>query len=327
MFTRLAAALLAALTVTACGTTPATALDRAGSFQTAASTQLQRFTSDDNGFATHSYYYDTGREVVVFDAQFTAGYAEQLLQHIRRRTASPIKTVVVTHPNPDKFNGAAVFQKLGAKVVASEATAAALPAVHAYKKYYFVNIAKAFTEATYPAQATIDVTFRDRLTLAGGAVELRRLAHAGVASTQTVAFLPRANALVVGDLVHHQAHAWLEGGLVDGQPRLDLDSWKLALNELKAFPGATVHGGRGKSAPVAVAVRDQQRYLDRVEALTRAYIQKLGDRRTELTGPQASTHHAALQAEVAQAFPTYTLPYMTGYSVYGLVNVLLAGRN
>ena len=33
-------------------------------------------------------------------------------------------------------------------------------------------------------------------------------------------------ALVVGDLIHHGVHAWLEGGIVDGRPRPDLEAWK-----------------------------------------------------------------------------------------------------
>lgn len=323
MLLRLAAVALT-LAVSACGTAPAASAQAPAlsAVKAHAAGQLQRFTSDDNGFATHSYFLDTGKEVIVFDAQFTAAYAEQLLERIRTRTTSPITTVVVTHPNPDKFNGVAVFRKLGAKVVASEATAAAIPAVHAYKKHYFVNIAKAFTEATYPAEATVDRTFRDRLSLAGGAVQLRVLKHAGVASTQTVAYVPGAKALLVGDLVHHQAHAWLEGGLVNGQPQLDLAGWKRALHELEAYPGATVHGGRGEPATVQLAVKAQVAYLDRVEAITRGYLEALGDRRSELAGPTASQHHEAIAKRIHQAFPDHRLPYMTTYSIYGLVGAL-----
>ena len=73
-------------------------------------TSLFTFTSDAAGFDTHSFWLDTGREVVVFDAQFTAARAEKLIAEIRSKTSHPIRFVVVTHPNPDKFNGAAAFQ-------------------------------------------------------------------------------------------------------------------------------------------------------------------------------------------------------------------------
>ncbi len=285
------------------------------------------FTSDGAGFDTHSYWLDTGREVVVFDAQFTPALAEKLVAEIRAKTKSPIRFVVVTHPNPDKFNGAPVFQALGAKVVASERTAAALGAVHAYKKHYFVNVAKMFTASTYPAEPRVDVTFRGdlELPLEGGAVvKLHELANAGVSSTQTVAFIPSRRALVVGDLVHHKSHAWLEGGIVDGRAKLDIAGWKRALEELRTYEGATVYGGRGEPAPVAEAVDAEIAYLDRMHAIVTGYVKDLGPAKGELFGPKAGEHHKKIHALAAKAFPDYTLGYLVEHGAYGLVNQVAA---
>src|SRR5678816_4049427 len=52
---------------------------------------LGTFTSDAAGFDTHSFYYDTGKEVVVFDAQFTPDLARQLIAQIHGETTSPIR--------------------------------------------------------------------------------------------------------------------------------------------------------------------------------------------------------------------------------------------
>jgi glyoxylase-like metal-dependent hydrolase (beta-lactamase superfamily II) len=280
------------------------------------------FTSGAEGFDTHSFYYDTGKEVVVFDAQFTPDLAKQLIAHIQKETRSPITYLVITHPNPDKFNGAPEFQKIGAKVVASKATAAAIPAVHAYKKYYFVNVAKAFTEATYPAEATVDVTFEGdhALSLAGGKVELHELASSGVSSTQTVAWVPAKSSLFVGDLVHHEAHAWLEGAIVGGKATPDLAAWKKALGELGAYEGATVLGGRGTVAPVDRAAVDQIAYLEGMEQLVKDYVAGLGDAKAELAGEEAGEHYKKIAEQAAARFPGYALPYMIEYGVYGLVN-------
>jgi glyoxylase-like metal-dependent hydrolase (beta-lactamase superfamily II) len=290
---------------------------------------LETFTSDAAGFDTHSFWIDTGREVVVFDAQFTPELAKKLIAEIRSKTKSPIRFVVVTHPNPDKFNGAPAFQAIGAKIVASERTARAIPGVHAYKKHYFVEVAKSFTEATYPAQATIDVTFEGDLALpleGGAQVRLHELAHRGVSSTQTVAFIPKSNALVVGDLVHHEAHAWLEGGIVDATrgPEPDLASWKLALDELRAFEGATVFGGRGAPAKVTDAVNAQQAYLDRTSDVIRAYLETLDGPTSELAGPNAGTHYARIATLVSEAFPGYAYPYLIEYGAYGLASKIAA---
>jgi glyoxylase-like metal-dependent hydrolase (beta-lactamase superfamily II) len=282
---------------------------------------LSQFTSDAAGFDTHSFYYDTGRQVIVFDAQFTEDHAEQLLAQIQATTSSPIAYVVITHPNPDKFNGVGPLRAAGAKVVASEETAAAIPGVHAYKKGYFIGVG-AFTEETYPPEATVDLTFSGELDLAleGGArVHLATLDHPGVSTTQTVAHIPAIGALVVGDLIHHQAHAWLEGGIRDGQPDPDLAAWRLALDELKAYPGTTVFGGRGASAPLATAVAEQQQYLLTMDQIVSDYVAGVPDP-ADLSGPNAGAHYQQITDLAVEAFPERELSYLITYGVYGLVN-------
>ncbi|MFZ5469685.1 MAG: MBL fold metallo-hydrolase [Myxococcota bacterium] len=288
--------------------------------------KLYTFTSDVKGFDTHSFYLDTGREVIVFDAQFTEELAKKLLAEIQAKTSSPIRYLVLTHPNPDKFNGAQVFRAAGAKVVASKATAAAIAQVHAYKRHFFVNVAQMFTPESYPPQAEVDLVFEGKLSLplAAGKVELHQLRHSGVSSTQTVASLPKERALLVGDLVHHQAHAWLEGGIENGQPTPNLEAWRKALEELRLFKGTTVYGGRGKAAPVEVAVRAQKDYLTRLERLVTRYVADLGPRRAELAGPKAAEHHKKLALLAQEAFPEYAHPYLVEYGVYGLVNAIAA---
>jgi glyoxylase-like metal-dependent hydrolase (beta-lactamase superfamily II) len=295
----------------------------AGNTPVAEGSALGVFTSDAAGFNTQSHWLDTGLEVVVFDAQFTEAGAQAVIASIRAKTKSPIRYLVITHPNPDKFNGAEAFRAIGAKVIASEATKAAIPAVHAYKKYYFVNIAKSFTDATYPKEPTIDFTFNGdySLPLAGSAqVKLHQLKSSGVAATQTVAFIPAVNSLVVGDLVHSKAHAWLEGPIVAGKPAPNLDAWRNALNELLAYPGATVLGGRGETAKVENAVAEQQAYLTKMDEVVTQYIAALGAKKSELGTDAAGGHYKKITEAAQKAFPGYTLPYMIEYGVYGLVN-------
>jgi glyoxylase-like metal-dependent hydrolase (beta-lactamase superfamily II) len=287
---------------------------------------LYTFDSGEAGFFTKTYFYDTGTEVVAFDAQFTPEQAEAAIASLREQTDNPITYLVVTHPNPDKFNGAPAFQAEGAEVIASKATADAIPGVHAYKKAGFVGMGM-FTEETYPQQATVDETFTDSQTieLSGGkTVELRELSEPGVSSTQTVAFIPELDALIVGDLVHHKLHAWLEGGIVNGQATPTIDGWIADLQELQttfaADPEPTVYGGRGEPAPLSVAVADQIAYLQKADQIVTDYVAGLGDKKSELSSDKAGEHYAAIQAELEQAFPDYAFPDMISFSVYGLVN-------
>jgi len=296
--------------------------------------QLYVFESDANGFNTKTFFYDTGTEVVAFDAQFTPDAAEQAIAALRAETDNPITYLVITHPSPDKFNGMTAFQTDGAKVVASQATTDALPGVQDYKKAFFVG-AGMFTDETYPTLGTVDQTFTGATTLDlgnGQTVELRELSQPGISSTQTVAFIPELDALIVGDLVHHKAHAWLEGGIVDGKATPTLDGWIADLRELEQLYGAgavsptagaaepMVYGGRGEAAPLSIAVADQIAYLEQADKIVSDYVASLGHRKAELSGPDASKHYAALQAKFKEAFPDYDLGYMILYGVYGLVN-------
>jgi glyoxylase-like metal-dependent hydrolase (beta-lactamase superfamily II) len=287
---------------------------------------LYTYDSGEAGFFTKTYFYDTGSEVVAFDAQFTPELAEAAIASLREQTDNPITYLVITHPNPDKFNGAPAFQAAGATVIASDATAKAIPGVHTYKKAGFVAMGM-FTEETYPQQATVDETFTGTHTIElsdGKTVELSELSDPGVSSTQTVAFVPELTALMVGDLVHHQLHAWLEGGIVNGQATPTLDGWVADLQELEerftADPEPTVYGGRGEAAPLSVAVADQIAYLQKADQIVTDYVAGLGDKKSELSSDKAGEHYAAIQAELEQAFPDYAFPDMIGFSVYGLVN-------
>ena len=298
--------------------------------QPAQAGQLHVFTSDAAGFHTHSAWYDDGREVTVVDAQFTHAHAQAVIDHVKSRTRSPITRVIVTHPNPDKFNGLPVFHAAGAVSIASAATAAAMPGVDAYKRRFWIDVAGAFTEASYPRVGPVKQTFTKRLTIrlaSGETLTLTELAQPGISSHQTVVRIDKTGDLIVGDLVHSNHHAWLEGGIVNGKPVPTLAGWKAGLRELPRLGKGKVYGGRGDALPVREAVAQQVAYLERAEAIVDRYLDGLGDRVHETTDPaRRQAHHAAIQAAVAAAFPSYAGPDMVGYSVYGLVQQKLAQR-
>ena len=80
--------------------------------------------------------------------------------------------------------------------------------VHAYKKYYFVNLAKMFTEKNYPKMPIIEEVFEDELTIrlkGGESIELKEYGRSGISLNQTIAALPNNKGLVVGDLIHHKS--------------------------------------------------------------------------------------------------------------------------
>lgn len=292
--------------------------------------QLHIFTSDATGFNTHSAWYDDGQEVTVVDAQFLPAISEKLIADIHRQTKSPITRLIITHPNPDKFNGISVFHREGIESIASVKTAAAIPGVDAYKRHFWVNIAKAFTDESYPKVEPVKSTFSGKRTIrlkSGETLTLFELNGAGISSNQTVVRVDNTGDLIVGDLIHSRNHAWLEGGIVEGKPVPTLSGWKADLEQLLTLGTGKVIGGRGDIITVKDAVARQITYLDKADAIVGAYVENLADRKKELADPaRQGAHYAAIQTEFEKAFPDYAMPELIGYSVYGLVQQKLAQR-
>lgn len=288
----------------------------------AAAADVHVFTSGPEGFSTHSFWYDDSHEVTVVDTQFTPALAEALVADISKQTKSPIARVIVTHPSPDKFNALSVFHRLGAISIASVRTAAAIPGVDAYKRHFWVEIAKTFTNATYPTVEPPQKLFNESLVIrlrSDRTLTLFELPKSGVAANQTVVRIDATGDLIVGDLVAYKNHAWLEGAIVDGAPHPDLAAWKADLAELPRLGKGIVYGGRGKSGPVSVVVAEQIAYLDRAEAIVTNYVAGLGKQAVELRDAKSSQRHfVAIQAAFAHAFPDYEMPELIGYGVYGL---------
>ncbi|OYZ11329.1 MAG: hypothetical protein B7Y39_19465 [Bdellovibrio sp. 28-41-41] len=146
-----------AISVSGCAMAPAKGIAHKG--------RIIEYKSGQEGFDTRTFFYEAENEVVAFDAQFTLELAKKSIAHLRTFTNKPISWLVITHPNPDKFNGASVFKDEGAKILSSKHTADAIPGVHAYKEYYFVEIAKMFKKGEYPQPSPIDQTFEEKMDL------------------------------------------------------------------------------------------------------------------------------------------------------------------
>jgi glyoxylase-like metal-dependent hydrolase (beta-lactamase superfamily II) len=284
--------------------------------------EIYVFESDGSGFNTKTIFYDDGKEVVAFDAQFTEATAIQAIAFLKTKTKNPIKWLVVTHPNPDKFNGIPAFKKEGAKIIMSTLTAHNLKGVHDYKKYYFVHLAKMFTEETYPQLPTADITFNDdyKINLAnGGIVELKELNMSGVSLNQTVGYIPMLQSLVVGDLVHHKTHAWLEGPIVQNKPAYSSQNWINTLTKIQSLytNNTTIYGGRGASEMLSIAIPQQIAYLKTADEIVHNYIHSLIG--NNITDKKSKVDYTALTAAFEKQFPNYTLPYMITYGAYGIV--------
>jgi hypothetical protein len=136
-----------------------------------------------------------------------------------------------------------------------------------------------------------------------------------------VAYIGSANTLIVGDLVHHRAHAWLEGGIVNGKPVPAIEGWISGLKELRSLYArdAKVFGGRGVTTDLETAVSEQIKYLQKAVKLVRSDLKDLGPKANDFNGPDSAAMYKDLAARFEASFPGYDLSYMIEYGAYGLV--------
>lgn len=203
------------------------------------------------GFDTNSFFLEGPEGLVMIDTQFLPSAAEEAVEAAQARTGKEVVLAIVLHPNPDKFNGTALLQARGIRVVTSAEVATTIPEVHALRSRWFHDrYAPDYPEAV-PAP---EITNRARLEVAGLELTLHRL---GPGCSHAHLAVAHEGHLFVGDLVASGTHAWLELGL--------LEAWHERLDELEALSPTAVHPGRGRSGGPAV-IAEQRRYLRAVTA-------------------------------------------------------------
>lgn len=77
-------------------------------------------------FISNAGFVITPKGVVVIDALGSPALAQRLIAHIRRMTAQPITTVILTHYHADHIYGLQAFKAMGAHIVAHRAALAYL---------------------------------------------------------------------------------------------------------------------------------------------------------------------------------------------------------
>lgn len=139
------------------------------------------------GSGANAAFFVSKKAVVAIDAKMTPESAAAMLAEIRKITAAPLTTVVITHSDGDHINGLPGFPK-GLRIVAHDRCRA--------------DIAEAAKALPGLDDYVPDRTFDRTLTLGKGAAKIA-LSHFGPAHTggDTVVHFPALATVFVGDLL------------------------------------------------------------------------------------------------------------------------------
>jgi glyoxylase-like metal-dependent hydrolase (beta-lactamase superfamily II) len=253
--------------------------------QSALQPKVGRFTSVPKAYSTHNFWIAGKDGVVMFDTQFLPSDAVKSFEQAQRETGLPVKTAIILHPNPDKFNGTAELQKRGVRVITSKQVAQLIPSVHNIRLGWFYKD----YAPDYPKDAPQPEVFGSTSTtldLHGLPVKLHVLGGAGCSAAHTCAQV--GDALFVGDLLANNGHAWMELAL--------FDAWNARLAELRALPGVKrIFVGRGQAAGIEL-IDQMAVYLAKVQQIVRS---------EKPSGDLSWIKRRLLKRQIENAFPNY----------------------
>jgi len=177
--------------------------------------------------------------VAVYDTD-SEELATEALRLIREETDAPIKYVVYSHHHATQLRGAHVFTKEGAKIVAHQNLVHDLGTVHELDSYYSrLNSIQFNSPEGRPGKSLMpDITYRDRMDLDLGGVEVELRHVEGEAEDYSVVWLPEERIVMMADL--------LPGGMPmlasPMKPVRNELAWISALTEIKELePREVLH--------------------------------------------------------------------------------------
>jgi len=212
------------------------------------------------------------RAAAVIDTGGSVAEGRALLASIRQVTAVPVAYVINTHMHPDHVFGNAAFQsEKGVRFVGHHKLAAALAARR--EQYLAANArligAKLIADVRIvPPDMAVETTLE--LDLGERVLEVTAWPVAHTDNDVTV-LDAKTGTLFAGDLVFI-GHL----PVIDGR----LTGWLAVMDRLAKLPVKLVVPGHGPPAvPLAAALADQRRYLERLAGDLRAIIKQGGDLR------------------------------------------------
>ncbi|MGZ3651982.1 MAG: MBL fold metallo-hydrolase [Bdellovibrionota bacterium] len=250
--------------------------------------EVGTYVSSWNGFRTSSYWIEGPTGLILIDTQFLLSAGEEFVDWAEKTTGKKVVLAVVLHPNPDKFNGTAMLQARGVRVITSDQVLAAIPAVHKLRLGWFYDRFK----PDYPLEQPKPESFGPKSTVieAGGIKLNLSVLGAGCSSAHVVA--QYGGHVFVGDLATIGFHSWLELGL--------LDEWLKRLDDIRALKPQFVHTGRGGTGDITTLDREED-YLRAVIGVVQAHHPRAGKKLSSATRKE-------IVEKIRGLYPSYDFP-------------------
>lgn len=218
------------------------------------------------GFRMNMAFVVGADAVAVIDPGYTEAMAEEMLRHIARITAKPVKYAISTNSQPDRYFGAEVFRRRGAVHLASAPEAkrmAEMGGMFAQGVEGALQLPAGSVRAPRAPDRIVDQDAS--LDLGGVTLRLHPVAAAHTPGP-LVAHVPQDNVVYAGDVLYGgRLLAVIDGGSVK--------SWIEVFDGLARFGGATFVPGHGRPGPLESFRFSTRDYL----VLLREHMKKMAE--------------------------------------------------
>ena len=269
---------------------------------------IQVFSSTEQAFLVNSFIIETKNGLVLVDTQFLTSSTRELVRVISER-GRPLLGVVITHPHPDHFNGAAEIEQHWPTVpiYATQTTIDVIRATEAQKRLAWAPV----YGDDYPPRTTLPthvVSTGEPLIIDGLVLMLDDLG-AGESEDITVVYLPQTRALIASDLVYHRVHPWL----AEGRTKQWLQ--QIAVVRSRYASASAVYAGHGQSGALEL-LSEQADYLLEFREQVRSTVKDLNSPSKE--------EREQIANQFRQRYAGYPLEMLVDMNVEGVARELAA---
>ncbi len=200
------------------------------------------------------------KSIAVLDSGFYPAMANEMIRHIKAISSLPIKYVINSNSQPDRFLGNDVFRKLGAEIMTSPKEAVRMEDNgNNYAMLLEMRMKFKPADIQLPSKPTRIITQETDIDLGGGVkltIHLYKAAH----TPQPLIVHVNSDKLVyAGDILY-------SGRMLSVVEGSNIRQWIQTYEYLKRFTGVTFIPGHGVPAPLSAFEKSTYQYLQLLDA-------------------------------------------------------------
>ncbi len=208
------------------------------------------------GFRMNMGFVVGKNAIAIIDSGYTPAMAKEMLQQIKDFTPKPIKYVINTNSQPDRYFGNDVFRQAGAIIITAQASAVRMQENGAqFAASIATTLHSAKNSIPVPAPPTQLIDAGKSLALDLGEVQLmiHDMGHTHTRGSLVVDVQPDST-VFAGDVLYG-------GRLLAVLPDSHVKSWLAAYQRLRQLNAALLIPGHGQAGPLANFDHATQAYL------------------------------------------------------------------